>query len=127
MDNSRIPPGYTQVMPYIIVPDAAGFIQFLQKVFGAQEKLKMMRDVNAIMHAEMAIGDCTLMLADSTEQWGPNTSGLFIYVDNADDTFNKALDAGATTVMELSDQKYGRTCGVKDAWGNTWWITSVMD
>ena len=45
--------------------------------------------------------------------------------ENADESYKKAIDEGATTVMELSDQDYGRTCGVSDPFGNTWWITSV--
>ena len=77
------------------------------------------------MHAEIKIGNCTIMFADTTEAFKPQLAGLFIYVENADDTCHKALAEGGTTVMELSDQDYGRTCGVNDPCGNTWWITSV--
>jgi len=65
------------------------------------------------------------MFGGSTEDWSVMTAGLFIYVEDADATYQKAMEAGAATVMALSDQAYGRTCGVKDPEGNTWWITSV--
>ncbi len=55
-------------------------------------------------------------------------AGMFIYVDDADTAYQKALTAGATTVegQEPSDKEYGRACGIKDPFGNTWWITSAI-
>ncbi len=124
----KIPNGYQTVMPYLIVTGAAKFIDFTQKVFKAveNEKMKSMRDEKTIQHSEIMIGDSTIMFADSTEEYNARTAGLFIYVENADETYKKAIDEGATTIMELSDQNYGRTCGVKDPFGNVWWITSMV-
>ncbi|MCO5949204.1 VOC family protein [Mucilaginibacter flavidus] len=51
--------------------------------------------------------------------------GIFIYVDDCDAVFKKALDNGATTLMPPADQSYGRNGGVTDVFGNTWWIKSV--
>ncbi|MEJ7827998.1 MAG: VOC family protein [Segetibacter sp.] len=123
----KIPKEYQTVMPYLIVKGAQNFIDFTQKVFKAEENRKMrsMRDEKNIMHSEIKIGDSTIMFADSTEKFEPRTAGLFIYVENADETYKKALAEGATTIMELSDQEYGRTCGVNDPFGNVWWITSM--
>ena len=123
----KIPENYQTVMPYLILKQAGKFIDFTQKVFQAveNEKMKSMRDENIIMHSEIMIGSSTIMFADSTEKFEPCTAGLFVYVENADETYKKAIDEGATTVMELSDQDYGRTCGVTDPFGNTWWITSL--
>jgi len=59
------------------------------------------------------------------EDWLPQPAGLFIYVENADEGFRKAKEAGAQVIMEPVDREYGRSCGVKDPFGNTWWITSV--
>jgi len=67
------------------------------------------------------------MFAGSGGQWGPRTSDIFVYVENADRTYKKALDEGATTVMEIADQNYGRSGGVTDPFGNVWWITSVIE
>lgn len=123
--NSKIPDNYQTVMPYLIVKDAAQFITFMQKVFDARETYKSMRDEHTIMHAEIMIGGSTIMLADSTEKFSERPAGLFIYVDDADETFKKSIDSGATIVSEVADQSYGRSGGMQDPFGNTWWITSM--
>jgi PhnB protein len=123
--NLKIPDNYQTVMPYLIVKDAAQFITFMQKVFDATETHRSMRDEHTIMHGEIMIGESTIMFADSAEKFRPRTAGLFIYVDDADETFKKAIDAGAASVMEVADQSYGRSGGVEDPFGNVWWITSV--
>lgn len=120
----KIPEGYQQVMPYLILNNASEFLEFVKKVFNAKEKLKHLNDDQSIMHAEVVIGDSVIMIGNSGDQWQVNTAGLFIYVENPDETFKKALDNGATVVMELEDKDYGRTGGVKDISGNIWWITS---
>ncbi len=113
-------------MPYLIVPGAEKFIEFLKAVFGAQEQHRTNGPGDrGIMHAEVVIDGCTIMLADSSEQYRPMPAGLFIYVDNADKRYKMALDAGGKSVMEPDDMPYGRSCGVLDPFGNTWWITSV--
>lgn len=123
---SNIPDNYPTVMPYLIIENATAFIQFMQDVFDATLSNKHMRDENIIMHAELKTGNSMIMLADSTTQFPPSNAGLFIYVEDADITYKKALAKGATALTELSDQSYGRTGGVKDPFGNTWWITSVI-
>jgi PhnB protein len=125
LKNSRIPENYQTVMPYLIVKDASKFIDFVQKTFDANLTIKEMRDENVIMHAEIMIGESTIMFADSTEQFGVCPAGLFIYVENADETYSRAINAGASSVMVPDDQPYGRSGGVLDSFGNTWWITSV--
>ena len=120
----NIPENYQTVIPYLILPNAARFISFTEKVFGAKEKLKYMRDVATIMHAEIMIEGSTIMLADATEEFKTSTAGLFIYVENADETFAKAMNEGATVVREIADQDYGRSGGIKDPFGNVWWITT---
>jgi PhnB protein len=113
------------VMPYLILENAAGFILFTQKVFGAREIFKTMRDENIIRHAEIIIGNSTIMLADTTEQFQSSNASLFIYVENADETFAKAIGEGATVEKEITDESYGRGGGIKDPFGNIWWITAV--
>lgn len=121
----RIPEGYQQVMPYLIVRDAQGFMTFMKSVFGATEKMNMMRDEHIIMHAEIQLGDSTIMFADATAQFEPRPAGMFVYVANADETYAKALAAGATSLMPPADQEYGRSCGVLDPFGNSWWPTTA--
>lgn len=118
--------GYPSVMPYIIVKHAQKFLDFTEVVFNATLQHKEMRDEKCIKHAEVKIDDCIIMFADSIDQYPPQPGSFFIYVDNADETFQKALDHGATIIMDLADQSYGRSGGIKDPVGNTWWITSEI-
>lgn len=124
MNKLSIPEGYQQVMPYLIVENAAAFMQFLRDVFGAEEKHKAMRTESLIMHGEMQIADCVIMFADATEQFPARPGGFFIYVEDADETYKKALAAGAKSLMEPADRPYGRSCGVEDPFGNSWWPTT---
>ena len=113
-------------MPYLIVDGAEKFIDFTKSVFNAEEIFKRMReDGRTVMHAEIQIGGSTIMFADTTEQYKSRPAGFFVYVEDADATYETAIARGATIVTELSDQDYGRTGGVADPFGNTWWITSV--
>lgn len=122
----NIPSGHNTIMPYLILNKADKFSQFVSDVFGAELRLNRLReDGDIILHSEFSIGDCTVMFASANEMWPPQTASLFIYVQNADTTFNNALGHGAVSVMNLTDQDYGRTCGIKDPFGNTWWITSL--
>ena len=125
MKPLTIPEGYNQVMPYLILENAAAFIEFTQKVFGAGERYKAMRDENTIMHAEISIGTGVIMLADATEAYEKRPAGMFVYVDDCDAVYKAALENGATTVTEPGDQSYGRSAGILDEFGNTWWLTSM--
>ncbi len=121
-----IPAGYQQVMPYILVKDAPGFLKFMVDVFGAAERLRHMRDEHTIAHAEVALGDSTIMVAEALEAYPVCNSGMFVYVGNSDEVYAKAMAAGSESVMPVSDQSYGRSGGVKDPYGNTWWITTAL-
>ncbi len=113
------------VMPYLILQDAEAFIKFATEVFNAKELSRHLDDQGEIRHAEIIIGDSTIMMGQSTGDYPSMPAGLFIYVKDADTCFQKALDAGASIINKLSDQEYGRTGGVLDPCNNTWWITSV--
>lgn len=123
---SIAPQGHQIITPYLIVPNANAFIQFMQDVFGAQLINKHLRDESIIMHGEVKVGDSLIMFADSTPEYAPMTAPFFIYVANADTTYQLALQHGATVVTAMGNQSYGRSGGVKDPFGNTWWITSVL-
>jgi PhnB protein len=123
--KSKIPENYQTVMPYLIVEGAEEFISFMKNVFDAKETYRAMRDEHTILHAEIMTGGSTIMFADSTDVYGVRNAGMFIYVEDADATFKKAIDAGATVVTEMADQGYGRSGGVQDPFGNIWWITGI--
>jgi len=122
-NSMNIPAQYNRLMPYLIVPGAAGFIHFMKEVFGAEEQIQVPRSEGVIMHGELRIGDAVLMFADVTPEFAARPAGMFIYVDSVTDTYNKALAAGAVSVMEPAQQSYGFTCGFKDPFGNDWWPT----
>lgn len=122
----NIPTNHQSVMPYLILSKSEKFYDFAQSVFDVETlHLEKREDKETIRHGEIKIGDSTIMFANSTPEWDAQPANLFIYVENADDTYQKALDHGAISVMELKDEEYGRTCGVKDPKGNVWWITSI--
>ncbi len=125
MEYSEIPGGYQRITPYLILENAEGFLGFTKSVFGAEEKYKAMRSENVIMHAEIKIAGSSIMIADATEQFKKQTAGLFIYVNNCDEVYQSALANGATTVSEPANQEYGRSAGVTDPFGVTWWITGA--
>lgn len=124
----NIPAGHQTIMPYLILQGALKFIHFTKNVFGASENNeKTLRDDGTVMHAEISLNESTIMVTDEIKDWPKQTANLFVYVPNADETYQKALDNGASSLMDLSDQDYGRTCGVRDPFGNIWWITSVIE
>lgn len=122
----NIPAEHQTIMPYLILEGASEFIDFTKNVFGAAEtNTKSIREDGTIMHAEITLNGSTIMITDVIKDWAKQTSNLFVYVRNADETYQKAIDNGAVSLIELSDKDYGRTCGVTDPFGNVWWITSV--
>ncbi len=121
--------GYQTIMPYLILNNASGFIEFTKNVFNAalrENMYTMSEDGSRIRHAEVAVGGSIIMFTDASAEWKEQTANLFVFVDNADETYQKALNHGAVSLMGLTDQHYGRTCGVTDPFGNVWWITSTL-
>lgn len=117
----QIPAQYNRLMPYMIIPGAYQFIEFMKNVFGATEQIIVSRSEGAIMHGELRIGDGVIIFADETEQFAARPASIFIYAENLDDTYKKALTAGATSIMEPAKQPYGYTCSFHDPFGNDWW------
>ncbi len=126
MKDVKFPESHQQVMPYLILNNATAFLDFTRKVFDAEETYRQMRDEQTIRHAEIRIGESIIMFADSTDQYPAYTTGMFIYVDDADQVYEKALAEGAVGLGEPADQPYGRSGGINDPCGNTWWITSEL-
>ena len=125
----NLPSGHQTIMPYLILNDASQFIAFTQKVFDANNSPSdnVLRDDGTVMHAEITITGSTIMVTDVIEDWSRQTANLFVYVPNVDETYKKALENGATSLMGVSNKEYGRTCGVTDPFGNVWWITSIIE
>lgn len=111
------------IMPYLILNNVKGFISFAKEVFGAKEVLIHHQEgTEDIMHAEISINGSTVMMGQASEDWATDNGGMYIYVDDIDTTYETALANGATSVMPIEDKEYGRSGGIKDPYGNTWWL-----
>jgi PhnB protein len=123
-----VPAGYHTVTPYLVVENASALIEFMIKVFGAQEVLRMPQEDGRIIHAEVRIGDSVVMMSDALNNNPPMPTVLHIYLEDTDSAFQRALDAGAIALREPEDQFYGdRTAGVQDVFGNQWWIATHIE
>jgi PhnB protein len=132
-----IPDGYPRVAPYLIVDGAADAIDFYGSVLGASQRGDRMEMPNGkIGHAELALGDSLIMLADEAPDWGalgPRTVGgtpvtVHVYTENVDDVFAKALASGATEVQPVTDQFYGDRSGqFEDPWGHRWNVATHVE
>jgi PhnB protein len=112
------PDGWHTVTPRIVAHDAERLVEFLKRVFGATGAYRPDRP------AEMKIGDSIIMVTDA-EVRDPMPAFLYVYVDDADETYRKAISTGAKSLEEPSDQPYGDRRGmVRDQWGNTWQIAT---
>jgi PhnB protein len=121
MAVKAIPDGCQSVIP-------ARVIDFLARAFGAVETERMADESGAIRHAQVKIGDSTIMMGGAQCNWPPMPCMIYIYVDDTDTAYARALEAGATSVMPPSDQFYGdRNAGVKDDSGNLWWIATHVE
>ena len=123
-----IPDNYHTVTPYIIIKGAAQLIDFIKQAFDGKELERMAGLDGKIMHAQVKIGDSIIMMGEASGQWEPKPGSLYLYVADTDVTYQKALKAGATSVMEPANQFYGdRNAGVKDPLGNFWWIATHIE
>jgi len=129
-----IPEGHHSLTPYLVVKDAAQAIEFYKRAFGAEEIDRMAGPGGTgIMHAEIKIGDSRLMLSDefpgagcrSPQSLGATTCQLFLYVPDVDASYQRAITAGATPIMPVSDMFWGDRYGnLSDPYGHQWGLAT---
>jgi uncharacterized glyoxalase superfamily protein PhnB len=113
-----MPVGWHTVTPRIVVNDAVGLTEFLKNVFNASGDYRTDRP------SLITIGDSMLMIGETGVR-DATTAFLYVYVNDVDATYQRALGARARTIEEPFDTPYGdRRCMVEDAWGNTWQIAT---
>ena len=120
--------GFHTIAPYAIVPRAGEFIEFLKNAFGGTERFRVGREPGSefIMHAEVAIGNSVIELADANEQIPAAPMAIHLYVDDADTVFARAIEAGATSIYEVGDHVSGdRQGAVRDPFGNLWYVAMI--
>jgi uncharacterized glyoxalase superfamily protein PhnB len=123
-----IPDGFHAITPYLTVHGAAKLMDFLKQAFGATEAFRKIRPDGTIHHAQMRIYDSNVMIADAGEPWKPMPTGIYLYVEDCDAIYRRAIQAGGTSLMEPADMFYGdRNAGVEDPAGNLWWIATRIE
>ena len=100
-------------------------IEFIKQAFGAQELMRMMNPGGKVGHTELRIRDSIVMLGGAGEQWKAMPTMLYLYVENVDEVYQRAVAAGGNSMKEPADQFYGdRTAAVMDMSGNQWWLAT---
>jgi PhnB protein len=136
MAVNPIPEGYPRVTAYLSIDGAADAIDFYAKVLGATERMRMGGPDGKIGHAEIQVGDSTIMLADvhpdfgnkSPKDLGGSPVSLMVYVADVDDTYATALASGAKEMQPLEDKFYGdRSAMFEDPWGHQWTVASHVE
>lgn len=122
-----IPDGFSTVTPYFFVSGAERFIDFLKAGLGGDELGRSMRPDGKIGNAQVRIGSSTVMVSEAPEQYKSMRSSYYLYVEDADASMKRALENGATLEMDVDDQSYGdRQGGVRDPFGNIWWLSQRL-
>ena len=117
------PQGYPTLSPYLVVKDAQELIDFVRVVLGAEESFRITAPDGRIRHAALRIDDSVLMLGQAQPEWPPLPAHLHVYVPDVDETFGRALRAGATALQEPHNAGDGdKRGGVLDANGISWWF-----
>jgi PhnB protein len=127
--ESHVAKGLFSVNPYLHPRRAEPLIGFLKRAFEAQEVAKYASPDGVVHHAVIRVGDSVLEMGEAHGKYEPMEAMFYVYVPNMEAVYRQALAAGATSFQEPTDQPYGdRNAGVKDAFGNKWYIaTHVKD
>lgn len=133
MSAKAVPDGFNTVSAYLVVPDANKAMDFYEKAFGAKRGAVMNGPDGGVMHAEMQIGNSTVMLTQENPAWeqksaatyGGSPVSMHMYVDDADALFNQAVEAGCSVTFPMSDVFWGDRYGkVTDVFGLSWGIAT---
>ena len=110
------------VTPMLHVRNGVEYVEFLKRALGASEELRHEEPPGTLRYARLRIGDAAIELTENE----PMTGAFMLYVNDPDAAYRQALDAGATSLMEPSDQPYGRVAGVADAVGSQWFFSRPL-
>jgi PhnB protein len=132
-----IPDTYPRVTPHLTIEGAAGAVDFYTGVLGATERMRMAMPDGSVAHAEVVIGDSVIMIGEanlpvptdpSPKTLGGSPVSLFVYVEDVDDVFQRAVKEGAIPVSEPGDHFYGdRVATFDDPYGHRWNIATHIE
>ena len=122
------PEGYSSVSVYMVTERAQEVIDFLKKTFEATELRRFDTSDGKIMHGEVRVGDSVVMIADAGGAYPAFPVWLHVYVQNVEEIYKKALEAGGVPVQEpvRTEGDSDRRGGFKDPCGNTWWVATQV-
>jgi uncharacterized glyoxalase superfamily protein PhnB len=133
---TRVHEGYHAVTAYLAVADARAAIDWYVDIFGASRRGEpIVMDDGRVGHAEIRIGDTVLMLADELPEIdvlapparGGTSVSFVVYVPDVDDTYRRALAAGAVRERPPADQFHGSRAGwLRDPFGHRWSISTPL-
>ena len=126
-----VPDGYHTITPQLTLDNAAESIEWYKRALGAEELSRSAGPDGKIMHAELRIGESRFAVSDvmpgmkGPKAFGGSPASLWLYVNDSDSLFSRAVGAGATVQMPMADQFWGDRAGaVSDPAGYTWWIAT---
>lgn len=123
----HVPEGLRTVTPYLHPERAEPVIAFMKRAFGAQEIAKYASPQGIVHHAQVRIGDAVIEMGEAQGKYQPMPTRFYLYVPNADAAYQRAIDAGATSIAPPEDQPYGdRVGGVKDVFGYQWFMATLI-
>ena len=121
------PEGLRSVQPYLHLREAHKMIPFMETVFGAEAIGVHKSPEGIVHHATIRIGNATLEIDEAHAEYQPMPCHLHVYVPDTDAAYARAIEAGATSIESPRNAPYGdRAAGVKDAWGNSWFIATYL-
>jgi PhnB protein len=128
MGYRGIPKGFHTITPNIIANDAEQAIEFFKKAFGATENYRLTLSDGKITHCEMKLGDSVFNVGSSMEGWPARGLAAQIYVENSDELFERAVEAGSSEIMPMTDMFFGSREGrISDPFGNIWTIATLKE
>ena len=128
MSTRWIPKGFHTITPNIVVDNAEQAVAFLKKAFGATESYRLTMSGGKITHCELKLGDSVLNIGESMDGWPAHGLLAQIYVEDSDELFKRAVDAGAKEIMPMTDMFFGSREGrVADPFGNVWTIATLKE
>ena len=126
MSDSHVRHGFGAVRPYLY--GAYELPVFLVRVFGAREIERHESEDRRAAHVELAIGDSGVVVeaGELPPEHSPTSASVYVYVEDVDAVYRRALEAGAEPITAPEDKPYGeRGCGFV-AYGNTWWVATYL-
>lgn len=129
--KKAVPDGYSTVTPIVAYDDCAGAIEWYKRGLGAQELSRHVGPDGKVMHAEVQVGNARIMMHDAmmgakgAKALGGSPVGLWVYVEDCDTLFNRAVNAGGEIKQPMDDQFWGDRCGTfTDPHGIVWSIAT---